>query len=179
MRLTICLLCIAVTGCNTPLDKAQHKAITSWGTANKSFEAAIEIYTSNLNKIMVSHFENERKRIKEEFDTWLDNQTVGGEMVLTDDKNIPLIPHQPMLLEDLKEALLVMDTAFSAIEADEVNWEKYHSTMVSAIENFRRLNSLNLENADSVNEARESAQYLLDTSLSAIAGAAAGLTVVP
>ena len=162
MRYLIVLI-LGVSGCYTPLNKAQHQVLNTRHDVDKVFLTSLEIHQAEMDKMMHNHFQNEKIKLEVAFNQWIAEQTVDGKINSF----------------DLIKALKTKSDTLLKIEGDRQRWELLNQRHMQNLNNFSVLAETNWQNAKEVQKAMESAQYLLDSSLTAIAGAAAGVVVAP
>lgn len=170
-----------LTGCKTPLDQRQLELIQNWGTANQAFATAIEVYQGKMRKIMDTQFEDQRKQKHLVWQQFLAMNSVDGVLVETDENDQIVIgtdgQPQPMRRAALERELEYFWKELAQIDENEEIYHAVDQELTRAIAVFREMNVRGVETSEDILEARRSAQRLMESALSALAGVAAGLGV--
>jgi len=163
-------------GCHTSLDKKQAELIRTWSITNQMFARSISTYHEVMSSALAKHYARVRDAENEKFKAWVARQVHDGHLVLTDDNDVPILDagkYQPMEYAALESAYDTHLETLAKIERDEERFLRIDAEIAAAIKQFERLSQLNLEQSEAIAEAKASAQQLLESSLSIIAGLAA------
>lgn len=171
IRALLLVLLLSFSGCMTPLDREWHEVNTQFRQANRVFAELAEAYAKAADEMARKKHELQRLHIERDWEHFLSIHTQDGRLVSLN-ANGEVVP---MSVADMDAAMKARNDKLAALEASKASWASLHGAYGGAVDKFVVSTELTGMTEEEVFKAKESAQQLLDSLLSAIAGIAIAL----